>query len=161
MLICPQNGSAVLRTNYLELELFCRQSRSVVLTGLGSTPRPTADLFMKFDVNHCKLSLIHKKKCCEDQTLWCHFVARSSSSQQHGAKENVCTPRMETEVGPLCSQDVKIHQKGVSRHDLTPEIVVARTIRHHLVAAFYCSANIYDNICPGTLHENDTINLYV
>ena len=64
-----------------------------------------------------------------DQTLWYHFVARSSSSQQHGAKENVCTPCMETNVAPLRSQDLKIQQKGVSRHDLTPEIiVVARTI---------------------------------
>ena len=89
------------------------------------------------------------------------FVARSSS-QQHGAKENVCTPRMETNVAPLCSQDVKIQQKGVSRHYLTPEIV-ARTIRHHVVAAFCCSANIYqyDNICPGTIYENDTQKLYV
>ena len=69
-------------------------------------------------------------------------MARSSSSQQHGAKENVCTPRTETNVGPLCSQDVKMQQKGVSRHYLTPEIL-ARTIRHHLVAAFYCYANIY------------------
>ena len=88
-----------------------------------------------------------------------HFVARSSS-QQHGAKENVCSPRMETNVGPLCSQYVKNQQKGVSRHYLTPEIV-ARTIRHHLVAAFYCSANIYDNIFSGTIYENDTYNLYV
>ena len=94
-----------------------------------------------------------------DQTLWYHYVARSSS-HQHGAKENVCTPRMETNVAPLCSQDVKIQQNGVSRHDLTPNIV-ARTIRHHLVAALYCSANIYDNICPGTKYENDTHNLYV
>ena len=94
-----------------------------------------------------------------DQTLWYHFLARSSS-QQHGAKENVCTPRMETNFAPLCSQDVKIQQKGVSRHYLTPEIV-ARTIRHHLVAAFYCSANMYDNICPGTIYENDTHKLYV
>ena len=76
-----------------------------------------------------------------DQTLWYPVLARSSS-QQHGAKENVCTPRMETNVAPLCSQDVKIQQKGVSRHYLTPDIV-ARTIRHHLVAAFHCSANIY------------------
>ena len=38
---------------------------------------------------------------------------------------------------------------------------VARTIRHHLVAAFYCSANIYHNVCPGTIYENDTHNLYV
>ena len=84
-------------------------------------------------------------------------MARSST--QHGAKENVCTPRVETDVAPLCSQDVKMKQNGVSGHDLTPEIV-ARTIRHHLVAAFYCSANIYDNICPGTICENDTYNLY-
>ena len=55
-----------------------------------------------------------------DQTLWYPVLARSSS-QQHGAKENVCTPRMETNVAPLCSQDVKIQQKGVSRHYLTPE----------------------------------------
>ena len=37
-----------------------------------------------------------------------------------------------------------------------PEIV-ARTIRHHLVA-FYCSSTIYDNICRGTTYENDTYN---
>ena len=49
------------------------------------------------------------------QTLWYHFVARSSY-QQHGAEENVCKSRMETNVAPLCSQDVKIQQKGVSRH---------------------------------------------
>ena len=100
---------------------------------------------------------------CLDQTLWYHFVARSSSSQQHGAEENVCTPRMETTVAPLCSQasDVKIQRKGVSRHYLTPEMIVAKSMRHHLVAAFCCSANIYDNICPGTIYENDTHNLYV
>ena len=81
-------------------------------------------------------------------------------SQQHGAKENVCAPRMETIIAPLCSQDVKMQQKGVSRHDLTPEIL-ARTIRHHLVAAFYCSTNIYDNIYPtGTIYENDTHNFF-
>ena len=48
-----------------------------------------------------------------DQTVWYHFVARSSS-QQHGAKENVSTPRMETNVAPLRSQDVKMQQKRVS-----------------------------------------------
>ena len=30
----------------------------------------------------------------------------------------------------------------------------------YLVAEFYCSANIYGNICPGTLYESDTYNLY-
>ena len=70
------------------------------------------------------------------------FVARSSS-QQHGAEENVCTPpRMETNVAPLCSRDVKMQKQGVSRHCLIPEIVT-KTIRHHLVAALCCSANIY------------------
>ena len=92
--------------------------------------------------------------------VWYHFVARSSS-QQHGAKENVCTPRTETNVGPpyyqpRCENPTK---RGVWHH-LTPEIV-ARTIRHHLVAEFYCSANIIDNICPGTIYENDTNYLYV
>ena len=83
-----------------------------------------------------------------------------SSSQQHRAKENVCTPGTETNVAPLCSQDVRIQQKKVSRHYLTPEIV-ARTIRHHLVAAFYCLANICDSTCPGTIYMGDTYNLYI
>ena len=48
------------------------------------------------------------------------------------APKKMCAPRMETNVAPLCSQDVNIQQKGVSRHDLTPEIV-ARTIRHHIL----------------------------
>ena len=73
-------------------------------------------------------------------------------SAKHGAKENVCTPRMVTNVAPPCSK-CEIRQKGgVSRRDLTPGIV-ARTKRHHLVAAFYCSAYIYDNIVPGTIRE--------
>ena len=43
-------------------------------------------------------------------TLWLVHNLISNSS----AKENGCTPRMETKVGPLCSQDWKIQQKEVS-----------------------------------------------
>ena len=68
---------------------------------------------------------------------------------------------METNVGPLSFQDVKIQQNEVAtiylmhRHHLTPEIV-ASTIRHDLVVAFFYSANINDIICPRAIYENDT-----
>ena len=70
---------------------------------------------------------------------------------------------MESNVAPLSCQDGKIQLNGVSRHHFTTEMV-ARTICHHLVAAFCDLANIYDNICTilsGTIYEYDTYNVYV
>ena len=69
-------------------------------------------------------------------TLW--LVHNLISNIPGSAKENGCTPRMETKVGTLCSQDWKIQQKEVSRHYLTPEMVPGK-IRHFLVASFYSS----------------------
>ena len=79
--------------------------------------------------------------------------------------KNGCKPRMETNVGSLSSQDVKIKQKGASCHFLTPEIVliVASTIRqYYLVAAFFCSpmyeytTKLFFSTCPGAIYTRTT-----
>ena len=119
---------------------------------------------------HLRHILLHVETKRYGTTLWLvHqgfvFIVTcnecNESSQQHGAKENVCTPLTETNVAPLCSQDVEIQQKGVSRHYLTPESGEDNTPLSCCRILLFRNIYLYDIMCSGTIYENDTYGLYV
>lgn len=69
---------------------------------------------------------------------------------------------MKNNAGSQSTQNAKIQQKGGFRHYLFSPLsleIVARTIRHYLVAALLCSAYLYDGVCLGACTR--TIRLIV